>query len=40
MILYTTALWFYAAMASLVFGASIYEALVVHPAWSRKFASD
>jgi Domain of unknown function (DUF1772) len=23
-------------MASLVFGASVYEAVVVHPAWSRK----
>jgi len=23
-------------MVSLVFGASVYEALVVHPAWSRK----
>ena len=34
--LYTTGLWFYSVMASLVFGASIYEALVVHPAWSRK----
>ena len=36
MTLYATALWLYAAMASLVFGASIYETLVVHPAWSRK----
>ena len=34
--LYTPVLWFYAAMASLVFGASVYETLVVHPAWSRK----
>ena len=36
MTVYTTALWFYAVMASLVFGASVYEAFVVHPAWSRK----
>ena len=36
MTLYTTALWFYTVMASIVFGASVYEALVVHPAWSRK----
>lgn len=28
--------WLYAVMASTVFGATIYEALVVHPAWSRK----
>ena len=34
--LYTTVLWLYMAMASLVFGASVYETLVVHPAWSRK----
>jgi Domain of unknown function (DUF1772) len=33
---YTAVLWFYAGMASLVFGAGLYEALVVHPAWSRK----
>ena len=36
MTLYATALWLYALMASLVFGASVYESLVVHPAWSRK----
>src|SRR6188474_1031169 len=36
MTLYATALWLYAVMASLVFGASVYESLVVHPAWSRK----
>jgi hypothetical protein len=36
MTLYTTVLWFYSVMASLVFGASAYESLVVHPAWSRK----
>jgi len=36
MTLYTTALWFYSVMVSLVFGAGIYECLVVHPAWSRK----
>jgi hypothetical protein len=33
---YAPVLWFYAAMVSVVFGASVYEALVVHPAWSRK----
>jgi hypothetical protein len=36
MTLYTPVLWFYAVMASLVFGASVYETLVVHPAWSRE----
>ena len=36
MTLYTTVLWFYSVMVSLVFGASVYESLVVHPAWSRK----
>ena len=36
MTLYTAVLWFYAMMVSLVFGASVYETLVVHPAWSRK----
>ena len=36
MTLYTTALWFYSVMVSVVFGAGIYEILVVHPAWSRK----
>ena len=36
MTLYTTALWFYSVMASLVFGAGMYESFVVHPAWSRK----
>ena len=36
MTLYTSVLWFYAMMVSLVFGASVYETLVVHPAWSRK----
>ena len=36
MILHTMFLWLYSAMASLVFGAAVYEALVVHPAWSRK----
>jgi hypothetical protein len=36
MTLYASVLWFYAMMASVVFGASVYEALVVHPAWSRK----
>ena len=38
MTLYTTALWFYTVMASLVFGASVYEALVVHPAWGSPNA--
>jgi len=32
MTLYTIALWFYSILASLVFGASVYETLVVHPA--------
>lgn len=36
MTLYTLVLWFYAVMVSLVFGAGVYEILVVHPAWSRK----
>jgi len=36
MTLQTVFLWLYSAMASLVFGATVYEALVVHPAWSRK----
>ena len=36
MTLYTMVLWFYAVMVSLVFGAGVYEILVVHPAWSRK----
>ena len=36
MALETAVLWFYSMMASLVFGASVYETLVVHPAWSRK----
>lgn len=36
MTLHTVFLWLYLAMASLVFGATVYEALVVHPAWSRK----
>jgi hypothetical protein len=36
MTLYTPVLWFYAVMASLVFGAGAYEIVVVHPAWSRK----
>ena len=36
MTLYTTALWLYSILASLVFGASVYETLVVHPAWSRQ----
>ena len=36
MTLQTASLWLYSAMASVVFGATVYEALVVHPAWSRK----
>ena len=36
MTLYTPVLWFYAGMVSLVFGATLYETVVVHPAWSRK----
>jgi hypothetical protein len=28
--------WLYAMLASVVFGATVYETLVVHPAWSRK----
>ena len=36
MTLYATFLWVYLFMASVVLGASIYETLVVHPAWSRK----
>jgi len=36
MTVYTPVLWFYALMASVVFGATVYETLVVHPAWSRK----
>jgi hypothetical protein len=35
MTIYTAILWIYAATASLVFGASVFETLVVHPAWSR-----
>jgi hypothetical protein len=36
MTLFTIVLWLYAAMASIVLGAGVYESLVVHPAWSRK----
>lgn len=35
MTLYTTTLWCYAVMVSLVFGGGVYESFVVHPAWSR-----
>jgi hypothetical protein len=35
MTLYAAVLWLYDVMASLVLGASIYEIVVVHPAWSR-----
>ncbi|MGZ5195196.1 MAG: hypothetical protein ACXWJM_08745, partial [Ramlibacter sp.] len=34
--LYAILLWLYAVLASLVFGAGMYEGFVVHPAWSRK----
>ena len=36
MTLYTTALWFYSVMASVIFGAGTFEIFVVHPAWSRQ----
>jgi hypothetical protein len=36
MTLYTTTVWFYSVLVSLVFGAGMYEILVVHPAWSRN----
>jgi hypothetical protein len=36
MTLYATVLWVYDVMASLVLGASVYESVVVHPAWSRN----
>jgi hypothetical protein len=36
MTLYSTVLWVYAVLATIVFGAGVYESLVVHPAWSRK----
>ena len=36
MTLYAIVLWVYAAMATLVLGAGVYESFVVHPAWSRK----
>jgi hypothetical protein len=36
MTFYTTVLWGYAVMVSVVFGAGMYEIFVVHPAWSRK----
>ena len=36
MTLYVTVLWLYVLMASTIFGAKLYETLVVHPAWSRK----
>jgi hypothetical protein len=36
MTLYAPVLWVYVVMVSVVFGASVCEALVVHPAWSRK----
>lgn len=34
--LYTTFIWIYTTLASVILGATIYEALVVHPAWSRN----
>src|SRR5690349_21899242 len=36
MTLFTTALWFYSVIVSVIFGAGLYESFVVHPAWSRK----
>lgn len=33
---YTTALWCYSLMASLILGAGMYESFVVHPAWNRN----
>jgi hypothetical protein len=36
MTLYASVLWFYVVMVSVVFGATVYEVFVVHPAWSRK----
>jgi hypothetical protein len=36
MTLYTTVLWFYALMTTVLLGSGVYESLVVHPAWSRK----
>jgi anthrone oxygenase-like protein len=36
MTLYAMSLWLFDLMASIVFGASVYESLVVHPAWSRR----
>ena len=36
MTLYATVLWLYGVMTSIVFGASVYESVVVHPAWSRE----
>src|SRR5690242_15615964 len=36
MTLFTTALWFYSVIVSVIFGAGVYETFVVHPAWSRK----
>ena len=36
MTLYVTVLWLYIVIASTIFGATVYETLVVHPAWSRK----
>ncbi|HEU5255515.1 MAG TPA: DUF1772 domain-containing protein [Vicinamibacterales bacterium] len=36
MTFYTTALWFYSVMGSLILGAGVYESFVIHPAWSRK----
>ena len=36
MTLYAAVLWLYGVMTSIVFGASVYESVVVHPAWSRE----
>jgi len=34
--LYHAALFLYATITALIFGATVYETLVVHPAWSRQ----
>ena len=36
MTLSTTVLWVYSVMGSLIFGAGMYESVVLHPAWSRN----
>jgi hypothetical protein len=34
--LYHAALFLYASVAAVMFGATVYETVVVHPAWSRQ----